>query len=61
MKKLSVEVIEEKILKLLDEISPENKSDFKSNHKNNNTKNNKSFNLNNKAHNSQPIVRRIGG
>lgn len=61
MKKLSIEIIEEKILKLLNEINPENKFDSKSNHKNNNMKNNKSFNINNKAHNSQPIVRRIGG
>lgn len=61
MKKLSIEVLEEKILKLLDEINPENKVAFKSNHKNNNIKNNKSFNVNTKGHNSQPIVRRIGG
>ena len=64
MQKISVDQVEEKILNLLDTISPESNKSGVSSPNSKSTKlqnNNKLNNNNNKAHNSLPIVRRIGG
>ena len=64
MQKISIDQVEEKILNLLELISPEpsKSSIFLSNNKSTKLQNNnKISNKNNKAHNSLPIVRRIGG